>query len=291
MAIDVLLYYTPQDKRISDKLKEHLAPLVRNNYIAIWDSGNILPGTEWKKEMDTHFRKAQFILLLVSSSFLASSYLDRREAQEAIRQHERKEKQVIPIIIRSAHWNLPPLDKLPSLPDTGKPILNWRNRDAAYTDVTQGISQRLAQWNAHSLPDPPTERKMFIENFDQFVEAVKSQMEPPARAEHVARTLEQIRIFIPNDTTLADLKKGWEILSHSARSDEGGKVANRRTTCGELAKIASQVTDEQGDLKQAINTWYMWAKVFKNHSGDQRQPSMSITFTRELAELEAATSK
>lgn len=126
-----------------------------------------------------------------------------------------------------------------------------------------------------------------IANFDQLIEAVNARLEPPARAEATAKTLQQLSIYIPNDVTLADLMVGWQTLTQSATQEEDIAIERRRVTCRELANIASQFTEEQGNLAQAIRVWEQWIKAFE-HSNDSRQATMAKTFTRELAELQEA---
>jgi hypothetical protein len=112
-------------------------------------------------------------------------------------------------------------------------------------------------------------------------------MQPPPRAVATANTLKQLSIFTPNETTLADLVVGWQILSRSSKPEADPATAQRRITCGEPANLASQFTTEQGNLDQAIKTWNRWQDTFRG-SDDPRQAAMANTFARELAELQRA---
>lgn len=287
VAVTILLCYAHKDERMVNQLKDHLSVLEHNGLIALWDYGNITPGAEWKQEMKKHLDEAQIILLLISSSFLASNYCYSVEMQRAIERHESKEARVIPVILRPVHWNEPPIDKLRALPDGDKPILQWKHPDEGFTNVADGIAKVIRQWNAHSLPDPVVERKTLIANLDRLIETVKSQMQPPPRAMATANTLQQLSIFIPNDVTLADLIVGWRTLSLASKQQEEPATAQRRVTCSELAHLASQFTTDQGNLALAIKTWRIWAEAFEK-SGDPRQAAMAKTFARELTELQEA---
>lgn len=263
--------------------------LEHNETITIWDYGNISPGAEREQVVGSYIDEAQIILLLISADFLDSHYLYKVVVQKAIERHERKETRVIPIIMRSASWEGPPLDKLQALPDNAKAIALWRDRDEGFTNVVEGLIKVTKQWEAHSLAEPVAQRKMFMAQLDQLIqlfEAVNLQLQPPERAMHTVNTLKQLSIYTPNETTLADLVAGWQTLSHSAQEEEDIATSRRRITCGELATIASQFTTEQGNLAQAIKTWGIWRDAFKN-SDDPRQAAMEKTFTRELKELQA----
>jgi TIR domain len=266
-------------------LKNHLGQLKRNERITIWDQGKIGAGEEWKQAMATSLQEAQIILLLISRSFLASDYCYTIQMQEAIRRHEQQAARVIPIILRSAYWQEPPLDKLKVLPDEQKPIAEWKPQDKGYTNVVLNIAQVVKQWNEHSLPGPTIERKAVMLQLDQLIEQVKGQLQPEPRALATANTLQQLSIFIPTAVTLADLVVGWRILSQAPQTQEDIAVTRRRITCGELATLASQLTSDQGKRAQAIKTWQAWRTAFEK-SDDPRQSAMASTFARELSELQ-----
>jgi hypothetical protein len=287
VAVTILLCYAHEDEHMVRQLKKQLSPLERNGLIALREYGNISPGAEWKHEINKQLEEAQMILLLISSSFLASDYYYDMEMQRAIERHERKEARVIPVILRPVNWIVPPVDKLLALPDGAKPISTWRNRDEGYKNVTDGIIKVIEQWNTQSLPDPIMERRELITNLDRLIETVKSHMQPPARALATASTLEQLSIFIPNDVTLADLVVGWQALANASTQSEEPATSQRRVTCGELAQMASQLTTHKGNLSQAIKTWRIWRDAFQNRD-DPRQAAMGRTFARELTELQEA---
>ncbi len=56
--------------------------------------------------------------------------LERREAGEA---------SVIPIILRPVSWKETPFGKLQALPEGGKAVTNWTNRDEAFLQIAEGI--------------------------------------------------------------------------------------------------------------------------------------------------------
>ncbi len=176
VAVTVLLCYAHQDERMVRQLKNHLSSLERNGLIALWDYGSISPGAEWEQEIEKHLDEAQMILLLISASFLASHYCYKIEMQRAIGRHERKEARVIPIILRSVHWNEPPIDKLQVLPDRAKPISRWTTQDEGFENVVDGIAKVIRQWNAHNLSDPIAERRVSMANLDQLIATVKMHM-------------------------------------------------------------------------------------------------------------------
>jgi len=124
-------------------------------------------------------------------------------------------------------------------------------------------------------------------SFDQFLEAIKLQMQPEGRAQHQAGMHQHLRTLLPPDVTLADLVVGWQVLAEG-RNDTNSEVLHRRKTCGELAAIAAQFTSEQGNLTGAVSTWQAWLDA-SQRSADPRLTAMRATFARELVELQSAS--
>lgn len=87
-----------------DELAEHLATLNRNGEISVWHDRKIAAGSDWIKAIDDNLKTADVILLLISSSFLASDYCSEIELNQAIARHNSGESRVIPIILRPCDW-------------------------------------------------------------------------------------------------------------------------------------------------------------------------------------------
>ena len=66
--------YSHADEDLRDNLAEHLSSLKRNKVIDAWHDRKIPAGTKWAKAIDDNLNKADIILLLISSKFLASEY-------------------------------------------------------------------------------------------------------------------------------------------------------------------------------------------------------------------------
>lgn len=140
--------YSHRDDRLIRSLEEHLALLRREKLIEPWHFRKLSPGTEWEAQIDEHLEKAHVILLLVSSSFLASDYCYGTEMKRAMEKHERGEARVIPIILRPVDWHAAPFGRLQGLPTDGKAVTEWPNRDRAWTIVSSVIRKVV-----HELTD------------------------------------------------------------------------------------------------------------------------------------------
>jgi TIR domain len=138
-AVEILYCYAREDEKLRDELAKYLEPLRRSGEITTWHDRKILPGAEWKQEIDTHLDSADIILLLVSPNFMASRYCYTVEMQRALERHQKKDARVIPVILNPVDWQNTPLEVLQALPRDGKPITLWRHRSQAFSNVVEGI--------------------------------------------------------------------------------------------------------------------------------------------------------
>lgn len=123
--------------------------------------------------------------------------------------------------------------------------------------------------------------------YAQFIEALKQQMQPEGRAKHLAGSLQELLAIVPDDVTLADVVAGWQVLARPQSKNEKASMAHRRQVQAELARIATQFTDEPGSLAGAIKTWQVWQKALQD-SATPHQVAMAKTFAQELLELQSA---
>jgi hypothetical protein len=72
-------------------------------------------------------------LLLISMDFVASKYCYEIEMTRALQRHDAGEAHVIPVILRPSDWQKTPFAYLNALPENGKPVANWHNRDEAFS--------------------------------------------------------------------------------------------------------------------------------------------------------------
>ena len=129
---------------LRDRLEDHLSNLKYRGLITTWYDREIRAGEEWAQQIDIYLNKAHIILLLISADFMASQYCYSIEMKQALERHERREADVIPILLRPVLFTDAPFAKLQMLPTNGKPVIQWRDRDSAFVDIAYGI-ERVAQ--------------------------------------------------------------------------------------------------------------------------------------------------
>jgi hypothetical protein len=137
--IELMYCYAREDEKLRDALAKYLQSLQRERSVKTWHDREILPGMEYKQEIDLHLHSADIILLLVSPHFMASRYCYTIEMQRTLERHRRKDARVIPVILSPIDWQTSPLGILQALPRDGKPITTWRHRGEAFFSVLVGI--------------------------------------------------------------------------------------------------------------------------------------------------------
>ncbi len=138
-SVELFISYSHKDEALRDELETHLAILKRQGAIETWHDRKIGAGTEWANQIDDNLKKADIILLLISSYFLASDYCYDIELKLAMERHEAGEALVVPIILRPVDWSGAPFGKLQAFPKDAKAITTWTNQHEAFMNVAQGI--------------------------------------------------------------------------------------------------------------------------------------------------------
>jgi hypothetical protein len=144
-SMKLFFSYAHKDEPLRDELAKHLSLLKRQNIITDWHDRNITAGTNWAQAIDDNLDIANIILLLISSDFLASDYCYDKEMTRALEHHNQGTARVIPIILRPCDWHSAPFGKLQALPKDAKPITQWSDQDAAFTNIAQGIRKAVEE--------------------------------------------------------------------------------------------------------------------------------------------------
>lgn len=190
--IKVFFSYSHKDERFREQLETHLSMLKREGLIKPWHKRMITAGDEWKGQIDEHLDTADIVLLLITANFLASDYCYNIQMIRAIERHKIGEALVLPIILTPVEgWEHSPFAKLQLLPEDGKPVTKWDNRNEAYTNIAQGIrraiesllqsksidsSKEISNGDVEAIYETlPEEVKAMIEELRQRLERAKGK--------------------------------------------------------------------------------------------------------------------
>jgi len=139
-TISIFIFYAHENRNLRRELEGHLAFLRASGH-CIWQDRKILAGQRWAEELDQNLGRCGLILLLISSSFLGSSYCSDVEFRRAMHRHRAGEAVVILILLRAVFWDLGERHDLQAVPRDGRAVLSchWQNRDAALRMVAAEI--------------------------------------------------------------------------------------------------------------------------------------------------------
>ena len=139
--IEIFFSYAHEDETLMHDVRRQLIVYDRQEIIKKWYDRKVLPGEEWMGQIDHHLTHAHIILLFVSPHFIESKYCYNVEVAEALRRHKAGLTTVIPIILRPCPWQDAPFGHLQALPQDGRAITLWRNRDEACLNVAEGVME------------------------------------------------------------------------------------------------------------------------------------------------------
>ena len=161
--LKVFISYSHKDKNLKEQLERHLATLKSLGEVALWHDQEVEAGTEWEPQIKAALEEADILLLLVSSDFISSEYINNIELKAALKRHYAGTARVIPILLRPVHWEGTDISRLERLPKNKKAITDWgkEDEDNAFVDVAQGLSKVVAslraeryKLNTNVLPQP-----------------------------------------------------------------------------------------------------------------------------------------
>ena len=165
---NVFLAYAKKDLDILKKLLGHLSGLVRSEEIDIWYDEEIEAG-DTEKETLKQLNKADFILLLISSDFLASDHCYNFILKNALKRAASSKVKLIPVLARECDWEMTPLAKFKALPNDEMPLesAEWGNKDRPYKVTSKGL-RTLISGKAKTEDRSRRQKRKYWQYFDQY---------------------------------------------------------------------------------------------------------------------------
>lgn len=143
--VRIFISYAPEDESLRRELEAHLSSLKRQGEVEILSDSSTPGGSAWISGINPRLEQADIILLLISSDYLASDFNYSVEMRYAFERHEKGKTRIVPVILRTTYWEVPPFDKLQVLPANGIPVTQWPDRDAAFADIAQGLRKIIQE--------------------------------------------------------------------------------------------------------------------------------------------------
>lgn len=136
--VHIFVSYSHKDEDFKERLIDHLIPLVRLNKATLWDDRSIDGGDEWREEIFENLEKADIVLCLISSGFVASDFCMTEELNQALEAHDKGTKKVIPVRIKEVNWDNLEVAKIQGFPS------EWMTDiedNKSWTEVSKGVEK------------------------------------------------------------------------------------------------------------------------------------------------------
>jgi hypothetical protein len=141
----VFICYSRQDAEWLDRLLEHLSPLARAQIAEPWSDRNIGYG-RWFEKLVKAIESARVAVLLVSSAFLASDFINKEEVPRLLAQEQQKGMVILPVIVTPSWFeNIDSLSQFQSVNPPNQPLNNMSeyDQDLLFVKVAELIEQAL----------------------------------------------------------------------------------------------------------------------------------------------------
>lgn len=140
----LFISYSSADARQMEHLLVRLKPMKETyGLLDTWVDRCIQPGGEWDREIRRELEHADLVLLLVSATFLASSYIRDVEVARAVERADAGDCIVVPVILEESDWQGSPFARFNAIPRKGKPVRDWTPQRKAWHAVSAELKQLL----------------------------------------------------------------------------------------------------------------------------------------------------
>lgn len=148
----IFISYSHKDIKWLERLQVNLKPLLRGSSVVAWDDNKIQPGADWKQEIDRALSTTKIAVLLVSSDFLASDFINNEELPYLLKAADEQQVRVIPVSVRPSAWRTTPFQTKQWANAPDKPLNNLDQADRENALVK--ISEMIAAFLADTPPAP-----------------------------------------------------------------------------------------------------------------------------------------
>ncbi len=159
--LNVFISYSHEDEGYRKEFLKHLVSLKRNCVISAWTDRELVAGDKLDKEIAEHLTSADIVVFLISVDFLNSVYAYEKELVETIERLDDYTSRIILVIVRPCDWkeamlckssdiqgNVETIETLRTfvaIPQDGKPVSSFSDKDEAWLSVTEELKKAIAK--------------------------------------------------------------------------------------------------------------------------------------------------
>ena len=146
-TIRLFYSYSHKDRKHQEKMERTLTLLRdQDGILKDWSDRQILPGQTIPEKIQENIKDTDIFAFLLSPHFIESKECRREWLQARQIANERSSVVLVPIILSDCSWkDMEDMSQFKALPEDGKPIKKFRDKDAAWQQVYGGLRNLIEQ--------------------------------------------------------------------------------------------------------------------------------------------------
>lgn len=144
--VNIFISYCHEDAKWLIQLQKHFRALLSiGAQFEYWDDTKINSGDDWLEEIEQNLSKSDIAILIVSTGFLASDFVQKKEVPELLKKAANKGTHIIPVIVSPCLFDKSNIKRFQSVNDPTKPLsgLSGHNRDKIFVKLMKDIDEEL----------------------------------------------------------------------------------------------------------------------------------------------------
>ena len=146
-TVKLFYSYSHKDRQYQEKMEETLTLLRdQDGILKGWSDRQILPGQRIPEKIQEKIKDTDIFVFLLSPHFIASTECWKEWLQAHQIANERSSVVLVPIILSACSWkDMNGMSQFKALPEDGKPIKEFRDKDIAWQQVYCGLRNLIEQ--------------------------------------------------------------------------------------------------------------------------------------------------
>jgi internalin A len=142
--LKIFLSYAHKDEKHLTELRKDLKLMERDGLARVWSDRELMPGEKWEPRILEELKQADVVLCQLSRDFLSSDFCVLTELDTAIERKAAGSAELIAYILKDCGWQeVPKLKQFQMLPRGLKSLSGWKNKDAYWRAIAEGIRETL----------------------------------------------------------------------------------------------------------------------------------------------------